>query len=158
MHGLKSAIFLRNWLIGCIGHALLVEPFISTHRKWLEMVVSASINQVWTKITVRSYAWPFGHSDPDSSNVNSDRMAESAPSGWNRVIWQILGVQMPPCTPNSTGFEWQSSSLVGTRHHHNSVAQINLLILFCLTVWTCKPPPLLHFFFKVSFFQSALKV
>ena len=61
--------FLRNWLIGWIGHALLVQPSISAHRKWPEMVVSASTNQVWTKITVRSYAWSFGHSDPDPSNV-----------------------------------------------------------------------------------------
>ena len=39
--------------------ALLVQPSISAHRKWPEMVVSASTNQVWTKITVRSYAWSF---------------------------------------------------------------------------------------------------
>ena len=51
--------FLRNWLIGWIGHALLVQPSISAHRKWPEMVVSASTNQVWTKITIRSYAWSF---------------------------------------------------------------------------------------------------
>ena len=60
---------------------------------------------------------------------------------------------MPPCTPSSTGSEWQSSSLVGTRHHHNSVAQINLLILFCSTCWTCKPPPLLHFFSRFLTFK-----
>ena len=39
--------------------ALLVQPSISAHRKWPEMVVSASTNQVWTKITIRSYAWSF---------------------------------------------------------------------------------------------------
>ena len=61
--------FLRNWLIGWIGHALLVQSSISAHRKWPEMVVSASTNQVWTKITIRSYAWSFGYSDPDPSNV-----------------------------------------------------------------------------------------
>jgi hypothetical protein len=35
MHGLKSAILaiFRNWLIGWIGHALLVQPSISAHRK-----------------------------------------------------------------------------------------------------------------------------
>ena len=51
--------FLRNWLIGWIGHALLVQPSISAHKKWPKMVVSASTNQVWTKITIRSYAWSF---------------------------------------------------------------------------------------------------
>ena len=35
------------------------------------MVVSASINQVLTEITTRSYAWSYGHSDPDPSNVTS---------------------------------------------------------------------------------------
>ena len=44
-------------------------PLISAHRKWPEMVVSASTNQLWTKITVRTYAWSFGHSDPDPSGV-----------------------------------------------------------------------------------------
>ena len=41
---------------------------ISAHRKWPDMVVSASNNQVWAKITIRSYAWSFDHSDPDPSN------------------------------------------------------------------------------------------
>ena len=63
--------FLRNWLIGWIGHALLVQSSFSAHRKWPVMVVSASNNQVWTKITIRSYAWSFSHSDPDPSSVNS---------------------------------------------------------------------------------------
>ena len=35
---------------------------ISAHRKWPEMVVSPSTNQVWTKITIRSYAHVFCHS------------------------------------------------------------------------------------------------
>ena len=39
--------------------ALLVQPSISAHRKWPEMVESASTNQEWTKITIRSYAWSF---------------------------------------------------------------------------------------------------
>ena len=51
--------FFRNWRIGWIGHALSVQPSISAHRKWPEMVVSASTNQVWTKIIIRSYAWSF---------------------------------------------------------------------------------------------------
>ena len=38
--------FTRNRLIGWIGHALLVQPSISAHKKWPEMVVSASTNQV----------------------------------------------------------------------------------------------------------------
>ena len=59
MHGLKSAILAILPEIGWIGHALLVQPSISAHRKWPEMVVSASTNQVWTKITIRSYAWSF---------------------------------------------------------------------------------------------------
>ena len=41
--------FLRNWPI---GYALIVQPSISAHRKWPEMVAS-----VWTKITIRIYAW-----------------------------------------------------------------------------------------------------
>ena len=48
MHGLKSAILaisqkLADWLD---WPALLVQPSISAHRKLLEMVVSASNNQV----------------------------------------------------------------------------------------------------------------
>ena len=39
--------------------ALLVQPSISAHRKWQEMVVSASTNEVWTKITIRTYARSF---------------------------------------------------------------------------------------------------
>ena len=31
-------------------------PSISVHKKWPEMAVSASTNQVWTKITIRDYA------------------------------------------------------------------------------------------------------
>ena len=38
---------------------LLVQPSISALRNGLEMVVSASTNQVRTKITVRIYAWSF---------------------------------------------------------------------------------------------------
>ena len=38
------------------------------------MVVSASTNQVWTKITIRSYAWSLGHSDPDPSRVKALQM------------------------------------------------------------------------------------
>ena len=45
-----------NWLD---WPALLVQPSISAHRKWPEMVVLASTNQVWTKITIRSYVWSF---------------------------------------------------------------------------------------------------
>ena len=33
------------------------------------MVVSASTNQVWTKITIRSYAHVFCHSESDRSSV-----------------------------------------------------------------------------------------
>ena len=35
------------------------------------MVVSASTNQVWTKITIKSYAWSFAiqNSDPDPCSV-----------------------------------------------------------------------------------------
>jgi hypothetical protein len=55
MHGLKSAILANGWIV----NALLVQPSISAHRKWPEMVVSASTNQVWTKITIRGYAWSF---------------------------------------------------------------------------------------------------
>ena len=51
--------YQKNRPIGWIGHALWVQPSISAHRKWPEMVVSASTNQVWTKITIKSYAWSF---------------------------------------------------------------------------------------------------
>ena len=51
--------FIRNRPIGWIWPALLVQPSISAHRKWPEMVESASTNQEWTKITIRSYAWSF---------------------------------------------------------------------------------------------------
>ena len=46
--------FCRNWLIGWIG-----QPSISANRKWPEMIVSDSSNQVWTKITIWSYVWSF---------------------------------------------------------------------------------------------------
>ena len=49
-------LFFRE---GWDGHALLMQPSISPHRKWPEMAVSASTNQVWSKITIRSYAWSF---------------------------------------------------------------------------------------------------
>ena len=61
----KVPLALSMWLFMLINSIIS----ISAHRKWLEMVVSASTNKVWTKITVRSYAWSFGHSDPDPSNV-----------------------------------------------------------------------------------------
>ena len=51
--------FYQKWADWLDWPALLVQPSISTHRKWPEMVVSASTNQVWTKITIRSYAWYF---------------------------------------------------------------------------------------------------
>ena len=67
--------FLRNCLIGWIGHALLVQPFISAHRKWPEMVVSASTNQIWTKITIGSYSHVFCHSESDNrSSVSSNTL------------------------------------------------------------------------------------
>ena len=43
--------FFRNWLIGWICHALLVQPSICAHRKWPEMVVSASTNQLPSEVT-----------------------------------------------------------------------------------------------------------
>ena len=36
------------------------------------MVVSASTNQVWTKITIGSYAHVFCHSESDTSGVLTD--------------------------------------------------------------------------------------
>ena len=33
------------------------------------MVVSASTNQLWIKMTIRTYAWSLCHSDPDPSSV-----------------------------------------------------------------------------------------
>ena len=70
MHGLKSAIlaFSQNWLIGWIGLALLVQPSISAHRKWPEIVVLASTNQVWAKLPSEA-SLVLCHSDPDPSSV-----------------------------------------------------------------------------------------
>ena len=42
-------------------------PPIENDRKWLYQLLP--IKYVWTKITIRSYVWSFGHSDPDPSNV-----------------------------------------------------------------------------------------
>ena len=44
--------------------AWLVQPSISAHRKWPEIVVLASTNQVWTKIIIRIYAWSFAVQNP----------------------------------------------------------------------------------------------
>ena len=61
MHWLKCAILaifpkLANWLDWPYP---VSAASISAHRKWLKMVVSASTNQLWTKIAIRSYAWSF---------------------------------------------------------------------------------------------------
>ena len=49
---LAPSMWLFRWINSIIS--------ISAHRKWPEMVASASTNQVWTKITIRSYAcWSF---------------------------------------------------------------------------------------------------
>ena len=73
--------FLRNWLIGWIGHALLVQPSISAHRKWPEMVVSASTNQVWTKITIRNYAWSF------AIQIQIEAVWCIYSYNWNTISW-----------------------------------------------------------------------
>ena len=51
MHGLKSAM---------IGHALLVQPPISAHRKWPEIAVSGSTKQVWAKTSSVEMACGLG--------------------------------------------------------------------------------------------------
>ena len=51
------------------------------------MVVSASTNQVWTKITIRSYAWSFGHSDPDPSRVCEEDPNQGNPCQCNKYCW-----------------------------------------------------------------------
>ena len=58
--------FTRNRPIGWIGQALLVQPSISANRKWPEMVVSASTNQLWPKITIKIYPWSFAIQIPSS--------------------------------------------------------------------------------------------
>ena len=58
---------LASWLD---WPAVLVQPSISAHRKWPEMVVSASTNQVWTKIIIGSYAHVLCHSESDTSGVS----------------------------------------------------------------------------------------
>ena len=74
--GLK---FKFKWMIGNHGNRKKSKSWgqwlnsitsISAHRKWPEMVVSASTNQVWTKITFGSYAYVFCHSESDTSSVN----------------------------------------------------------------------------------------
>ena len=53
--------FFRNWLIGWIGHALLVQPSKTAHRIFFYF----NFNLFFTSETmVRSSAWSFGHSDP----------------------------------------------------------------------------------------------
>ena len=58
---LTSSMWLFRWI--------KVDKYISVHRKWPEIVVSASTNQVWTKITIRSYAHVYCHSESDRSSV-----------------------------------------------------------------------------------------
>ena len=62
-------------------------PVSSVHRKWPEMVVSASTNQVWTKITMRSYAWSFGHSDQDPSNVSRLSLVGEPRTSFSQSFW-----------------------------------------------------------------------
>ena len=71
--------FFRNRLIGWIAHALLVQASISAHRKWPEMVVSTSTNQIWT--FSRNGLW-FGFSERDTSSVIS------------KFVFEILAVKM----------------------------------------------------------------
>ena len=72
--------FLRNWPLDWIAHALLVQPSISACRKWPEMVVSASTNQVWTKITIKGYAWSF------AIQIQIQAL-------WTATVWQVLNVK-----------------------------------------------------------------
>jgi hypothetical protein len=61
------------WLCPCgyLGGKKWINSIISifAHRKWPEMVVSASTNQLWTRITIGSYAHFFCHSESDRSSV-----------------------------------------------------------------------------------------
>ena len=66
------------------GHALLVQPSIFAHRKWPKMVVSASTNQVWTKITTRSFAWAFSI----QIQIQAVWIMAKSTSGWKwRCLW-----------------------------------------------------------------------
>ena len=47
-------------------------------KKWINSIILTGNgnnqpyplpNQAWTRITIRRYAWSFGHSDPDPSSV-----------------------------------------------------------------------------------------
>ena len=58
---LVPSMWFSRWIDNIIS--------ISAQRKWPEMAVSASTNQLWTKITIRSYARSFAYSDPDPSSV-----------------------------------------------------------------------------------------
>ena len=66
--GIKNRNCFRITQSNSIFHLFPIIS-ISAHRKWPETVRSASTNQEWTKITIRSYAWSFGYSDPEPSNV-----------------------------------------------------------------------------------------
>ena len=82
--------------------ALIVQPSISAHRKWPEIVVSASTNQVWTKITIRIYAHVLCHSESDTSSVKTFSFKLSifvwpppplifrSSDGSGLMIWRIL--------------------------------------------------------------------
>ena len=85
----------------------------TAHRKWPEMVVSASTNQVWTKITIRSYAWSFGHSDLDPSRVALVCFGLILSSGVCGGLRGSLGVQFvfpdpPRLFPGSPKIRWHT--------------------------------------------------
>ena len=100
--------FTRNRPIGWIGHALLVQPSISVHGKWPEMVVLASTNQLWTKITIRSYAWSFAiqiqiqsvwvHTDKSKVNISQNFVAFSEYTNFTQsyelTSWQFTKITL----------------------------------------------------------------
>ena len=70
---------------------------ISAHRKWQEMVVSCSTNQVWTKITIRSNAWLFAIQIQIKAVWREWRVASSRfiqpkctyKNHWTKITWSM---------------------------------------------------------------------
>ena len=69
--GLKVPVwqFLRNRLIGWIGHAQLVQPSKTAHRIFFVCYIFIYVFKYET--VDRSSTWSFGHPDPDPSSVFS---------------------------------------------------------------------------------------
>ena len=99
--------------MGWIGHALLVQPSISAHWKWSEMVVSASTNQVWTRTTIISYAWSFAIQNQIQTVCGGNKIMRynvltfSVPQG-SKVDWKFEAWRHQICGPGPKIDLWRS--------------------------------------------------